>query len=631
MQEEKHEVLSRFVVGIDLGTTNSAMAYVDSHDAEARPRVFCVPQLVAPSVVEARDGLPSFHYQPTGDEIPAPARRLPWDPKGSEQIVGVLAREQGAVSPARLIASAKSWLSHGGVDRTAALLPWQGASDVGRRSPLEVSSAYLGHLRMAWNHAWPEEPLEAQDLVLTVPASFDEIARELTIEAARKAGLERIVLIEEPQAAFYAWLGKEKPDSDAGLAPGERVLVCDVGGGTTDLSLIRVDDGEGGAVRFHRLAVGEHLILGGDNLDLALARFAESKLDLELNPRQWSVLVERSRQAKEAFLGPEPPATWTLNLPGGGSRLIGGSLSVELGREEAQDLLLEGFLPRVGLDARPAEHASGFREFGLPYAPDPAITRYLAEFLTKHREHGLGGRPAVRPDALLVNGGFFAGGPLLTRFTEVLTSWFQDEAGWQPRLLEPERLDLAVALGAARYGMVRRGHGERIHGGLARAYYVGTEAGEGEPQALCLAPAGLDEGESVEITGTPFELRIRQPVEFPIFTSSSRTMDRPGNLVEIDPTALTALPPIRTVLRSGKKQAADRVAVSLGARLNEIGVLELWCRELDGERRWRLDFDVRAAVQTDVDAHLGDGESAGFTEVAVAEAAEALILDTFGP
>ncbi len=680
MQEDPQNVPSRFVVGIDLGTTNSALAYVDSENPCLEPEVFAVPQLVAPSVVESREILPSFYYQPAVDEMPPEALSLPWSVGTQRHAVGILAQDQGAAAPGRLISSAKSWLSHGGVDRTAALLPWQGAPDVEKLSPVQVSAAYLAHLRAAWNKAWPEEPLEEQDLVITVPASFDEVARGLTVEAARLAGLPKIVLIEEPQAAFYAWLRQHEEgngargaaaDDGEALSPGHRILICDVGGGTTDLSLIRVDSGENGMRRFHRMAVGDHLILGGDNLDLALARHLETKLasEGELSPRQWSVLVGRCRQAKEILLGEQPPERLTLNLPGSGSRLIGASLSVELLKTEAEEFLLEGFLPRVSLRDKPVEHGSGFREFGLPYAPDPGITRYLADFLVKNRAHGSGEGLAVRPDLVLVNGGFFAGEPLLNRLLEVLGSWFPDEQAWTPRLLRPERLDLAVALGAAHFGLVRRGQGERIHGGLPRAYYIGVSEeggthgfgqkggtrevsqkggtreekdGSGETEvekgnvggaskALCLVPAGLEEGQEVMLQNLSFELKIRQPVEFPIFTSSSRTMDRPGELVPVDPVALSGLPPIRTVLRSGKRQEAGTVVVGLSAGLSEIGTLELWCHEQAGGRRWRLDFDVRAAVRTDLEAHAGEGEQEGFVEAQMLEAALAAIEGTFGP
>ena len=665
----------RYVLGIDLGTTNSALAFVDTDEKPWQVRTFPIPQLIAPSTVEARETLPSFAYAPPVGELGEGALRLPWSADGTstaephtdphtnpQWIVGIHAREQGAAVPGRLVASAKSWLSHAGVDRTAPCLPWQGRPEVPKLSPMEASARYLGHLRGAWNAAHPEHPLEAQDVVLTVPASFDEIARELTVEAARQAGIRRVTLIEEPQAAFYAWLDRHArdPESETPLSPGQTLLIADVGGGTTDLTLIEVkedtvkedtvkeDTRDGDGLRFHRVAVGEHLILGGDNLDLALAHHLErEQLDgRELDPRQWNLLVQRCRQAKEALLGEAPPESFPITLPGGGSSLVGGALRLEIDRETVHRLLVEGFLPRVDAAARPERPRSGFRQFGLPYAADSAITRYLAAFLADHpppkrsggtfsaapskRSGGTFSEPtAARPDVVLLNGGFFASPVLRERFLDVLASWLeQGGEPFTPRVLSCPRLDLAVAQGAAYYGMVRRGEGRRIQAGLAHAYYIGVDASDGAqdgdatPTAVCLVPAGMEEGEDVVLSERPFELLIRQPVELPIYASSKRTTDRPGELIAVDPTQLRALPPIRTVLRSGKKTAgAARVEVEIHARLTEIGTLEVWCREVRGERTWRLQFDVRAAVQSDAETHEGAGEAAGVIDESLVRAA----------
>ncbi len=641
MPQDPNQEPARYVVGIDLGTTNSAVAWVDCEARPWRLETFLVPQLVAPATVERRETLPSFHYQPAAAETEGGALEMPWKTaKKGRHVVGVIARERGAEVPGRLTTSAKSWLSHSGIDRTAALLPWRGSPEVRKLSPTAVSASYLEHVRRAWGHEHPEHPLAEQDVVLTVPASFDEIARELTVAAAKQAGLPRVYLIEEPQAAFYAWIDRREAAGEAALETGWNVLVVDVGGGTTDLTLIRVEEGSGSEpgrrpLGFRRVAVGEHLILGGDNLDLALAHHLEEKLGGDLTPRQWSVLVHRSRQAKETLLGPDPPESLTITLPGSGARLLGDARRVELGRDEARELLVEGFLPAVALADRPAPRASGFRELGLPYASDSAITRYLAQFLSKHSlsRHGVsapGEDGPLRPDAVLMNGGFFAAPALRRRLLEVLGSWFGDR--WTPRVLRNERLDLAVARGAAYFGMVRRGEGERIRGGLAHAYYVGAErAAAAETTALCLVPAGLEEGQDVTLEERELELLIREPVEFPIYTSSTRSGDRPGDLVEISPEDLTALPPIRTVLRSGKKKGAEKVRVRLHARLTEIGTLAVWCTEAVGNRSWRLEFDVRSAVRTDVAAHAGRGEGAGIVEEETVAAAESLIAETFGP
>ncbi len=627
----------RYVVGIDLGTTNSAVGYVDSAESPWRVRVFAVPQLVAAGQVEARETLPSFHYQPAPGELGAGALRLPWSRQEPEYVVGFFARDQGALAPGRLVVSAKSWLSHSGVDRTAPLLPWHGAPDVERLSPVEVSARYLAHIREAWDARFPEYPLAQQDVVLTLPASFDEVARELTVKAAARAGLPRVVLVEEPQAAFYAWIYKHAADWQDLVSPGQKILVCDIGGGTSDFTLIRVRAGEGGKVQFHRVAVGEHLILGGDNLDLALAHHLERRLagGEKLEPRVWAVLVRRCQRAKEILLGRDAPERLVVHLPGTGSRLIGGAMQVELTQEEAAEVLLDGFFPRVGLDDKPASRRSGFQEFGLPYAPDPAVTRYLAAFLTAHRHVALEDEPPAdrdpaRPDIVLFNGGVFESPVIRRRMVEVIASWFQHEdPAWQPIVLDNDRLDLAVARGAAYYGMVRRGVGVRIAAALARTYYVGVESDP--PAALCVVPAGIEPGHDVDLAARRFDLRVSEPVEFPLYVSSVRLTDRPGELLPVDRQQMTPLPPLRTVLRTLKKGEPTRVSVELHARLTEIGTLDLWCSEIDGRRSWRLQFDVRSATQTDISAHQSAAEQQGMIDEAAWEACRTLIERTFGP
>lgn len=637
---DEHQILSRYLVGIDLGTTNSAVAYVDTSESSPRVGAFAVPQLVAPAEVEARETLPSFHYEAASGEFAAGALALPWSERDRDYAVGFFARDHGASVPGRLIASAKSWLCHPGVDRTAQLLPWHGAPDVERLSPVEASARYLAHIRGAWDARFPKAPLAEQDVVLTLPASFDEVARELTVRAARMAGLPRVVLIEEPQAAFYAWIEAQGDRWQEQVSPGQKILVCDIGGGTSDFTLIRVRRGEGGKVRFHRVAVGEHLILGGDNLDLALAHAIERKLagDDKLEPRQWAVLVRTCRRVKETLLGEGAPERLTVNLPGSGAKLIGGGLQVEVTRAEVEQVLLEGFLPRVAIDDKPAARRSGFQEFGLPFAPDPAITKYLAAFLSAHRQVAIDDDAApsnhdpARPDLVLFNGGFFASPLLRRRLLEVLSSWFaQDDRPWQLQVLENARLDLAVSHGAAYYGLVRRGLGVRISAGLARTYYIGIESAGGPPSAICLLPAGAEEGTEIELSQQRFELAIRQPVEFPIYVSSTRLTDRPGDLLPVDAEQMTALPPIRTVLDAGKKGASGLVSVELHARLTEIGTLDLWCGEAEGRRTWRLQFDVRAATQTDREAHSGTGEAEGVFDETIAEACRQVIRDVFLP
>ncbi len=637
MEPDAQPPESRYVVGIDLGTTNSAVTSVDTQREPWQTETFPIPQLVAPHQVEPRDTLPSLYYQAASGEFSDRALALPWNAGESPAAaVGVLAREQGALAPGRLVASAKSWLCHTGVDREAKLLPWQGAADVEPRSPVEVSAAYLEHIRQAWDRAHPDAPLAEQEVVLTLPASFDEVARELTVRAAAKAGLPRVVLIEEPQAAFYAWLDHHASDWRERVTPGETILVCDVGGGTTDLTLIRVRDAGQGAVQFHRVAVGDHLILGGDNLDLALARHVEQKLRLDapLEPRQWSVLVRSCRAAKETLLSHDAPEQVTMHLPGAGSRVIGGGLQVEVQRDEARQVLVEGFFPLVELTDRPQTRQSGFQEFGLPYARDPAVTKYLAQFLSQHRTAGLEPEaaeafdlPAVRPDKLLLAGGAFESAWLRDRVVESLRRWFANE-DWSPAVLDCPRLDMAVARGAAYFGMVRRGQGVRIAAGLARTYYVGVEGQP--PQVVCLVPASAEPGHEIEPVEQSFGLLVSEPVEFPLFVSSTRLTDRPGDLAPVDLEQLRPLPPIRTVLQTRRRAEQDEAQVYLHARLTEIGTLDLWCSETTGSRSWRLQFDVRSTTQTDIAPHEAVGEADGVVDETILVACRELIESTFG-
>ncbi len=630
---------ARYVVGIDLGTTNSAVSFVDTHEMPWRVRDLPIPQLIAPGQVESRETLPSFHYQAAGDEAVLGALRLPWSTRDPNFAVGVWARDEGGLRAGRLIASAKSWLCHSGVDRTADLLPWHAAADVERLSPVEVSARYLRHLRDAWNAKFPHEPLAKQDIVLTLPASFDEVARELTIEAAARAELPRVVLIEEPQAAFYAWVYRRRDDWHERVEPGQTILICDIGGGTTDFTLLRVRRGntDTDQVQFHRVAVGDHLILGGDNLDLALARRIEERLSQtrRLEPRQWETLVRICRTVKETLLSDGAPDTMTVHLPGAGAKVIGGGLDIEVTRDEVRELLVEGFLPRVPLDALPQRRQSGFQEFGLPYAPDPAITRYLAQFLQIHRSAGLDesasrNERSGRPDAILLNGGFFASPILRDRLLAVVASWFREEEElWTPQLLDHDRLDLAVARGAAYYGMVRRGLGVRITANAARSYYVGVESQP--PAVVCLLPGDAAPGEDVRLPGRTFLLTVSEPVEFPLYVSSTRLTDRPGELIAVQTEQMRPLPPIRTVIRTQRRGDTGAAHVELHARLSEIGTIELWCNEVGRDRSWRLQFDVRSATQTDVAARETAGEAAGFVDEETWRDCAALIAEVFGP
>ncbi len=585
--------MARYTVGIDLGTTHTVVAAIDAKGRrkyKARIVPFEIPQIVDSGEVGKRLLLPSFLYLPSPHEFPAGALALPWDAERT-WVAGEFARKRGSEVPARLVTSAKSWLCHGRVDRTAAILPWGAPEEVGRISPVEASARYLRHVKEAWA-AETGTPLEEQDLVLTVPASFDEAARELTALAAKAAGLEKITVLEEPQAAFYSWLDRHRDDWTDLVRPGQLVLVCDVGGGTSDFTLIEVVD-DGGKPGFRRVAVGDHLLLGGDNMDLALAARLEPELvgpGGKLDAAQWSSLRLACRLAKEALLGEAGLERTTVAIPGRGSKLVGGTLKVEVDRRSVEEWLLEGFLPRTAAGDRPQRGArTGLGELSLPYASDPAITRHLAAFLADAgRAAGTGPR---RPDLLLYNGGVFKAECLRRRLLDVLGAWFP-EAG-PPAALEmpPEDLDLAVARGASYYGLVRRGEGVKIAGGTPRSFYVGLA---GQPVALCVAPQGLEEGEEVDVEGREFELLIRQPVVFPLYTSSHHPEHAAGDLAPIDPETMASLPPIRTVLKSGRKQQAEKVRVRLRAALTEVGTLELWCVAADSDRRWRLNLDVRS-------------------------------------
>jgi molecular chaperone DnaK (HSP70) len=556
-------------IGIDLGTTNSALAWIDEREAEDREfppvHIFETTQLVAPGRVEPRRTLPSFLLLEDG------------------QPVGAYAREQGALTPTRLVHSAKSWLSNPDVDRTAKILPWD-SPETGRvLSPVEVSARYLAKFREEWDRA-KGASLADQDIVLTVPASFDEEARELTVMAAREAGIERLTLLEEPAAAFYSWIANNLSQSRKKLFDGQIVLVCDVGGGTSDFSLIRVSR-EGDLVNFTRTAVGKHLLLGGDNLDLTLAWLVETKLNAQLTIRQRSGLRRQCSAAKEKLLNDPHLKSVEITVLGTGSSLIGKSLKSEILREEALELALEGFLPYSERGEKPKdEKRSLFRELGLPYVSDPAVTRHLNEFLEPTGE---------TPDAILFNGGFFIPEILRERVADVVGKWY----GRRPEILENSDLDLAVARGAAYYSYVRStGSGVLVRGGLPRTYYIGLgEAREGKFSAVCMVPRGAEEGATVEVDNSALQLLANRPVSFRLYSSLTRTEDKLGDVVEFDSadSGLHTHAPLHAVIRFGKKAEERLIPVKLGARLTEIGTLETWCESKISDNRWRLEFALR--------------------------------------
>lgn len=650
----------RYLVGIDLGTTNTAVAYVDTAaKAAGGPKLhtFRVPQVVAAGQVGEQDLLPSFLYLPGPHDLAPGSIDLPWK-KGPADTVGVFARNHGAKVPGRLVSSAKSWLSHPGVDRSAPLLPWAGPPDVPRLSPLEVSARYLKHLVEAWNAApgrKPDDRLEEQTVVVTVPASFDDVARNLTAEAAKQAGLKHVTLLEEPQAAFYAWLGTHTAKEAGKLKPGMRCLVVDVGGGTSDFSLIRATE-EHGEFGFVRDAVGEHLLLGGDNMDLALAKTVEGKLPGgRLDAAQFGALVQACRAAKEALLAENPPPTFPVTVTGKGRSVVGGSVSVNLTPADVAAALNDGFFPAVPFDADPARGArAGLQEMGLPYVSDPAVSKHLAAFLRQH----LGDDGTV--DAILFNGGVFQPAVLQERVVEVMRPWFAaGRKAWKPLVLTSPSLDLAVAWGAAYFAWLRHSGGKRIGGGIPRSYYIGVDANpepgarnperkteNGLPsdsefrapssalQVLCVVPRRLQEGEEVRLAEPELELALGEPVLFPLYTSTVRGDDPPGAVLRLPPESLLQLPPLHTVLRGGKRAGAKRVPVTLAAKCTEIGTLELYCVSREGNR-WRLEFNVRDVLQPPTPRDEDDPADAPavvdvFPEEKV-QAAGALLRGTFGP
>jgi molecular chaperone DnaK (HSP70) len=626
----------RYIVGIDLGTTNSAMAYVDTKGRE-RPaadiRLFDIPQLVGPGETRPRAMLPSFLYLPGTRDLPQGAARLPWN-ESAEHIVGEFARAQGASVPARLVSSAKSWLCHGGVDREDDILPWGSPAEVRKVSPVEASAEYLRHMRDAWNFAMardePQHRLEEQEVVLTVPASFDEAARELTIESARRANLAHLTLLEEPQAAFYCWIVSHQDVWQREVRAGELILVCDIGGGTTDFSLITVIETPTGP-GFRRVAVGDHLMLGGDNIDLALAHHMEKKLGgARLDTEQWSALRQACRTAKEKLLAEDAQEPrWPVTIAGRGARLIGGSIQSELTKSEVLEAVLEGFFPRAARDALPERSAKlGLQEFGLPFVADPAVTKHLSAFLHQHQSDAPGTRPErgtsagdlmARPDAILFNGGALTPTLVRDRIVDVLTSWFSSEPGatYRPRVLSNTSLDLAVAIGAAYYGVVRRGGGIRIGGGTARSFYVGLETHADDQPWLCVVPRDAQEGDEITIAHRDFELLMGQPVAFPLASSSVRPQDQPGDLVAPHPDSILVMPPLQTVMRAGRKAKAERVPVRLQARVTEVGTVELWCQSVADPRRWRLQIQLRGTASSTGTAPRALGPRLDLDEVVI--------------
>ncbi|HMO52275.1 MAG TPA: Hsp70 family protein [Kiritimatiellia bacterium] len=589
-----------YSIGIDLGTTNCALAAIRLDDDNAACALLDIPQMTSATAREARPLLPSFLYLPTEVECAAGTlsaltlRKTPG-------VAGHFARAQSAEVPTRTVAAAKSWLCHSRVDRHEAILPWNAPAEVPKISPVEASALYLRHLVEAWNERWPEAPFREQQVTLTVPASFDASARELTREAAALAGFPTdFILLEEPQAALYAWLADRGDHWRRDVKVGDRLLVCDIGGGTTDFTLIGVEERDG-ELELARLAVGNHILVGGDNMDLALAFAAQAlfkEKGHELDAWQSVSLWHACRAAKEALLTPGGPDRHPVTILGRGTKLVGGTVSVDLTRDQVEQVLLDGFLPACALTDGPVKRpASGFKQLGLPYESDPAISRHLARFLSE--QGGLEHRD-IRPSHIVFNGGVFKAPALKSRLRDILGAWFP-EAGAPEALAGKEDLDFAVARGAAYYGRVKECGGMRIRGGTARAYYIGLEtaglAVPGAPrplQALCVVPRGMEEGTSLKVPGEEIGLVVGEPVRFRFFSSVQRGDDQPGAVLTAwCEDELEETDSLEAELPAAGASEGGYVPVRIETNITELGVLEIWCASTMSDERWKLEFSVR--------------------------------------
>ena len=603
----------RFLVGIDLGTTNTVVAYCEITDnlEQSEVSLFDIDQLVGPGEVVRKPLLPSFRYHPAQGQVSPSDLTLPWENQPvsgdiKNVIVGEWARELGAKVEGRQVSSAKSWLSHQAVDRSSDILPWAGAQDVDKVSPVIASASYLNHIRQAWNYRHPSNKLEDQDVVVTVPASFDETARKLTLEAAELAGLNKIVLLEEPQAVCYDWYARHQKTAADELRVLPLILVCDVGGGTTDLSLIeaKFNNDELG---LDRIGVGEHLMLGGDNLDLALAHLAESRFNQnkKLTAASLTKLIQQTRKAKENLLSSNAPEEVKITMLGSGSKLLGGTKSIALSKQEVHQIALDGFFPLSEFNEVPDKRRSAVVEFGLPYVADPAVSKHVAEFLTQHQQvsrSALGiedEKQNAIPVGLLLNGGVFNSELVTERVTTLLSDW----RGAPVTVLDNPHPDWSVALGAVAFGKARRGAQLKIGGGAARSYFLHLQEKNKMGKALCLLAKGTEEGHEISLSGRRFSLTLGEPVRFNLLTSthdtlSNNTAIQNGVMVDVDPDLFVPLPPYITTLEGeGAELHAnqkERVEVQLACQLTEVGTLKMECVSAeDDAKRWALEFEVR--------------------------------------
>ena len=599
----------RYSLGVDLGTSNSAAALAPVEGEGVQ--ILDVAQIFAPGRIGDRPTLPSALYIPHPAEFAPEALATPW---GAGALVGQFARDHGALAPDRLVTSAKSWLSNANVDPRQKALPWKSEIEQEKRSAVEASQAYLDHLRQNFLHK-TGLGLDDVEVVLTVPASFDDIARNLTAEAAEAAGFGKVVLLEEPLAAFYGWMAQAGEGWRAGVRPGDVVLVCDLGGGTADFSLVAVT-AKDGALALERISVGEHILLGGDNMDLALAYALRARLEAEgktLSATQFLALTHAARAAKEAMFDNEALPEVSLAVPSRGSSLIARTLSVTLDRATLEAVVLEGFFARAGIDDQPQKpRRAGLQEFGLPYAQDPVVSKHLARFLARSFENveaseglralvgaGALGAGFIKPTAVLFNGGVFKAAPMRRRVLDLIATWSGGEA---PRELGPFEPDLAVAKGAAVYGRLRlTGQGVRIRAGVSRSYYIGLESsapavpGFTPPlKALCVVPQGMEEGAEVTLEGRDLALVTGQPAEFRLFASEVRSGDAAGEILPDAERELSEIGVLEIDLPALEDmRAGQAVPVRVNAVVTELGKLELWMKHTLSDRRWKVEFHVR--------------------------------------
>lgn len=585
----------RYLIGIDLGTTNCCVSYVDKEDARATTRSFSLPQLVGPGQVESKPLLPSFCYLAGQEEWDKGSLTLPWASQ-RDYMVGIFALSYGSRVPTRLVSSAKSWLCHSSVARNDPMLPPGGDPSL-RISPVEASSRYLRHIAEAWNATVakdkPEDEFEQQQIVITVPASFDEVARALTVESAKKAGFASVSMLEEPQAAFYNWIDQNEKKWSEILEAGSRILVCDVGGGTTDFSFIKVQE-VNDKLSFLRMAVGDHLLLGGENIDNALAQFIADKLSKELTPAQWQHLCHQARLAKETLYGAEADS-YRIVLTGEGSKVVGGTQTYTITREEADNIVLEGFFGYLPWgEAIVKSKNSGFKSLGLPYEQEPSIIKHLAQFLERHQCVG-----ENSPTHILFNGGTMYPKIFQDAVIAALNNWFPHQ---KITLLTAHHFDHAVSRGAAYFGKVKHGLGIRIGGGSPRTYYLGIDVKEGDQalkRVLTLLPRGSEEDTSYT-SEKAFLATPNQPVAFQLYTSHVRLDDSKGDVIPLIEGEFHPLPPIHTILRYGKgSEGTQPIEVKLGIHLTSIGTLEVWLQSIKTSHKWNLEFQLRSVSGQD--------------------------------